>query len=121
MLTSGKVNKTPKTRHFFPSKTPSECLKIQSKILWKMLTTFVDNQHFVPILEKVIPILTRMPQIYIADIHRLTIITTISVDTHTTSIFSIFRWPSEWREVPLHLKATRNTKSEGIVQKIEKK
>ena len=42
------------------------------------------------------------------------------MDTHTTSIFSIFRWPSGWREALLYLKATKNTKSEGFVQKIEK-
>jgi hypothetical protein len=55
MLTSGKVNKYPKTRHFFSSKTPLNSLKIAQKTMWKMLTTFVDNPQIIPILKKLIP------------------------------------------------------------------
>jgi hypothetical protein len=55
MLTSGKVNKYPKTRHFFSSKTPLNSLKIARKSMLKMLTTFVDNPQIIPILKKLIP------------------------------------------------------------------
>lgn len=55
MLTSGKVNFLPQKAYFFTGKTPLHCLKIVWKILWKMLTTFVDKQHFIPISTKLIP------------------------------------------------------------------
>ena len=55
MLTSGKVNKTTNSRHFFQQKTHSECQKQEEKIMWKMLTTFVENPQNIPKLQKVIP------------------------------------------------------------------